>query len=71
MLSLITIKVGKDFKEGLHPNLAIDSVKIKYFSETHFSQTLMIFTCFFIDSSDVYKLIEFLSQPLDFAGNWL
>ena len=38
----------------------IDALKIKYFWETHFSQ-MLIFTCFFIDSSNVYKRIKCVS----------
>ena len=34
-----SLQVQRDFKEVLHPNLAIDLQKIKYFSETHFSHT--------------------------------
>ena len=43
MSSLIIINVCRNFKEGLNSN--VDALKIKYFLETHFSQTL-IFKCF-------------------------
>ena len=70
MSSLIDMRVWKDFKEGLHCNLVgyIAALKIKSFSEAHFSQTL-IFTCFLIDSWNVCKRIECVSNVLQEIGN--
>ena len=65
MSSLIIIKVLRDFKEGLHPNLDIlNALKIKYFSETpHFSQmldihvSLLIHRIFTSESNVHHKLL--------------
>ena len=43
------------------------ALNIKYFSETHFSRA-MILTCFFIDSLNVYKWIECVSEAFDLSN---